>query len=41
MLSLVATLALYEALVRRFDPVRFLFGMKPQPRLAEVTSEAA
>lgn len=31
--SLVLCLLLYEFLVRRFNPLRFLFGMKPLPAM--------
>jgi len=34
-LSLVIIMALYEGLVRHFNPVRFLFGMRPKKRRVE------
>jgi len=37
--ALLATLALYELLIRRFKPIRWLFGMKTsQPRLPSPTT---
>ncbi len=35
-LSFAIIMALYEYLVRRWNGVRFLFGMKPLPKEAEV-----
>ena len=32
--SLVATVVIYDLLVRRTNATRFLFGMKPKPRIA-------
>ena len=32
LLTIALTLAVYELCVRRINPVRFLFGMKPRPR---------
>ena len=36
-LSFVFIMALYEGLVRHFNPVRFLFGMRPKKRVEKRT----
>lgn len=39
--SLVITLAVYELLIRRLNPVRYLFGMKPRTRAGNRVRPAA
>ncbi len=38
--SIAITYGIYELLVRRWAPMRFLFGMKPKPRRANDTETA-
>jgi glucan biosynthesis protein C len=38
-ISFVIVMVLYESLVRRFDPIRFLFGMKPAIRIKPLPAE--